>query len=76
MPHDISPPFGRMFRRNVGLAGGMAPVRAYLPDLMERVLDGRIEPGAVFDRELPLDDVAEGYRLMDEREAIKVMLRP
>ncbi len=66
----------RMFVRNVGLAGGMAPVRAYLPDLLERVLDGRIDPGRVFDLTLPLDEVAEGYRAMDERRAIKVMVRP
>ena len=76
VPHDIEPPFDLMFRDNKGLAGGMAPVRRYLPDLVRRVLDGAIEPGAVFDRHLPLADVAEGYRLMDEREAIKVLLRP
>jgi threonine dehydrogenase-like Zn-dependent dehydrogenase len=65
-----------MFVRNVGLAGGMAPVRAYLPDLLERVLDGRIDPGKVFDLTLPLEEVAEGYRAMDERRAVKVLLRP
>jgi threonine dehydrogenase-like Zn-dependent dehydrogenase len=65
-----------MFRRNIGLAGGMAPVRRYLPDLLERVLAGRIDPGRVFDVTLPLDEVAEGYRAMDERRAIKVLLRP
>ena len=66
----------RMFQKNVGLAGGMAPMRRYLPDLLERVVSGAIEPGLVFDLELPLDDVAEGYRAMDERRAIKVLLRP
>jgi threonine dehydrogenase-like Zn-dependent dehydrogenase len=65
-----------MFERNVGLAGGMAPVRAYVPTLLERVLDGRIDPGRVFDLTLPLDEVAQGYRAMDERRAIKVLLRP
>ncbi len=75
-PHGVELPVRQMFVRNVGLAGGMAPVRAYLPDLLERVLDGRIDPGRVFDLTLPLDEVAEGYRAMDERRAIKVMIRP
>ena len=76
VPHGIELPVRRMFQRNVGLAGWMAPVRTYLPDLLDRVLSGRIEPGLVFDQTLPLDDVAEGYRAMDERRAIKVLLRP
>lgn len=76
VPHGVELPVRTMFSRNVGLAGGMAPVRRYLPELLEHVLAGRIEPGLVFDRELPLADVAEGYRAMDEREAIKVLLRP
>ena len=76
VPHGVELPVRDMFRRNIGLAGGMAPVRRYLPDLLDRVLDGRIEPGRVFDLTLPLDDVAEGYRAMDERRAIKVLLRP
>ena len=75
-PHGVELPVRKMFVRNVGLAGGMAPVRTYLPDLLERVLDGRIDPGKVFDLTLPLDEVAEGYRAMDERRAIKVLLRP
>ena len=65
-----------MFARNVGLAGGMAPVRKYLPDLLDLVVSGAIDPGQVFDLELPLDEVAEGYRAMDERRATKVLLRP
>lgn len=76
VPHGVELPVRTMFQRNVGLAGGMAPVRAYLPDLLERVLDGRINPGKVFDLTLPLDEVAEGYRAMDERRAIKVLLQP
>lgn len=76
VPHGVELPVRDMFRRNIGLAGGMAPVRRYLPDLLDRVLDGRIDPGRVFDLTLPLDDVAEGYRAMDERRAIKVLLRP
>jgi threonine dehydrogenase-like Zn-dependent dehydrogenase len=76
VPHGVQLPVRRMFQRNIGLAGGMAPVRRYLPDLLERVLSGRIDPGRVFDLTLPLDDVADGYRAMDERRAIKVLLRP
>ena len=76
VPHDVVLPVGRMFGRNIGLAGGMAPVRTYLPDLLRRTLDGSINPGLVFDMTLPLEDVAEGYRAMDERRAIKVLLRP
>jgi threonine dehydrogenase-like Zn-dependent dehydrogenase len=76
VPHGVELPVRRMFQRNVGLAGGMAPVRTYLPDLLDRVLEGRIEPGLVFDLTLPLDEVAEAYRAMDERRAIKVLLRP
>lgn len=55
---------------------GPAPVRRYLPDLMERVLSGRIAPGKVFDLTLTLDQVAEGYRAMDERRALKALLKP
>jgi threonine dehydrogenase-like Zn-dependent dehydrogenase len=51
-------------------------VRRFLPDLIDRVLSGRIEPGKVFDLMLPLDQVAEGYRAMYERRAIKALLRP
>lgn len=76
VPHGVELPLRRMFVRNIGLAGGIAPVRRYLPDLMQRVLDGRIDPGLVFDLELPLEEVAEGYRAMDERRAVKVLLRP
>ncbi len=76
VPHGVVLPVQTMFGRNVGLAGGMAPVRKYLPELLGLVLDGSIEPGKVFDMTLALDDVAEGYRAMDERRAIKVMLQP
>ena len=65
-----------MFGRNVGVAGGMAPVRKYLPELLEATLSGDIDPSPVFDLTLPLDQVAEGYRAMDERRAIKVLLEP
>jgi threonine dehydrogenase-like Zn-dependent dehydrogenase len=76
VPHGVELPIRRMFGKNIGLAGGIAPVRTYLPDLLERVLDGRIDPGVVFDLTLPLDEVAEAYRAMDERRAIKVLLQP
>jgi threonine dehydrogenase-like Zn-dependent dehydrogenase len=76
VPHGVELPVRAMFGRNIGVAGGMAPVRKYLPDLLARVLAGRIDPGPVFDLTLPLDDVAEGYRAMDERRAIKVLLQP
>lgn len=69
-------PARTMFSRNVGLSGGIAPVRAYLPQLLDMVLDGAIDPGRVFDLTIPLDDVAEGYRAMDERRATKVLVQP
>ena len=76
VPHGVQLPVRRMFQKNIGLAGGIAPVRRYLPDLLERVVSGAIDPGPVLDLTLPLDDVAEAYRAMDERRAIKVMLQP
>jgi threonine dehydrogenase-like Zn-dependent dehydrogenase len=76
VPHGVVLPVGGMFSRNVGLAGGMAPVRKYLPELLDLVTSGIIEPGLVFDLTLPLDEVAEGYRAMDERQAIKVLIQP
>jgi threonine dehydrogenase-like Zn-dependent dehydrogenase len=76
VPHGVEVPIRTMFSRNVGLAGGVAPARAYLPDLMADVLSGEINPGLVFDLELPLDQVGEGYKAMHERRAIKVLLRP
>ncbi|WP_370525975.1 alcohol dehydrogenase catalytic domain-containing protein [Cellulomonas sp. JH27-2] len=68
--------FGSLFGKNATLTGGPAPVRAYLEDGIAQVLAGEIDPGRVFDRELPLADAAEAYRLMDAREALKVALRP
>ncbi len=76
VPHGVELPVRRMFQKNVGLAGGMAPVRRYLPDLLERVLSGAIDPGRVFDLTLPMSESPEGYRAMDERRAIKVLLQP
>jgi threonine dehydrogenase-like Zn-dependent dehydrogenase len=74
--HGVELPVRPMFEKNVGLVGGMAPVRRYLPDLLDLVLEGAIEPGLVFDLTLPLGKVAEGYRAMHERRAIKVLLQP
>ena len=76
VPHGVELPVRRMFQKNVGLAGGMAPVRRYLPDLLDRVLSGAIDPGKVFDLTLPMSESPEGYRAMDERRAIKVLLQP
>ncbi len=76
VPHVTDIPQEHMFWKNVGLRGGPAPVRAYLPDLLERVWDRRINPGRVFDLTLPLRDVAEAYAAMDERRAIKALLQP
>ena len=63
-------------RRNLTLTGGVAPARAYMEELMPYILRGEIHPGRVFDRAVPLDQVAEGYRLMNDREALKVLVRP
>jgi threonine dehydrogenase-like Zn-dependent dehydrogenase len=76
VPHGVEFPARRLFSRNVTVAGGVAPARAYLPELLDDVLAGRLDPGPVFDLELPLDEVAEGYRAMHERRAVKVLLRP
>jgi threonine dehydrogenase-like Zn-dependent dehydrogenase len=62
------------FFKNVTIAGGPAPARAYIPQLLPDVLEGRIQPGRVFDRVIDLDGVPDGYRAMDEREAIKVRI--
>jgi threonine dehydrogenase-like Zn-dependent dehydrogenase len=66
----------QMFYDNVIVGGGPAPTRAYIPELLPDVLDGRIDPGRVFDRAVGLDAVPEGYRAMNDREALKVLIRP
>ena len=76
VPHGVSLDGRQLFFAHVHLHGGPAPVRRYLPKLIELVLNGTINPGKVFDLVLPLDQVAEGYRAMDERRAIKTLLRP
>jgi threonine dehydrogenase-like Zn-dependent dehydrogenase len=74
--HDVQIPGDELFFSGVHLHGGPAPVRRFLPELMQLICDRKINPGKVFDLELPLEDAAEGYKAMDERRAIKVLLRP
>jgi threonine dehydrogenase-like Zn-dependent dehydrogenase len=74
--HDVQLPGEELFFSSVHLHGGPAPVRRFLPELIRLIWDRKIDPGKVFDLTLPLEDAAEAYRAMDERRAIKVMLRP
>ena len=76
VPHGVELSGAQLFFTHVHLHGGPAPVRRYLPELIELVLNGTINPGKVFDLTLPLEQVAEGYRAMDERRAIKALLLP
>jgi len=76
VPHGVELEGDKLFFAHVHLHGGPAPVRRYLPELIELVWDRKIDPGRVFDLELPLPEVAEGYRAMDTRRAIKALLRP
>jgi threonine dehydrogenase-like Zn-dependent dehydrogenase len=76
VPHGVSLDGWNLFFSHVHLHGGPAPVRRYLPKLIELVLSGAIQPGKVFDLELPLERVPEAYRAMHERRAIKALLRP
>jgi len=76
VPNGVELNGQELFFTHIRLHGGPAPVRNYLPKLIDLVLSGKINPGKVFDLTLPLDQVAEGYRAMDERRAIKALLRP
>jgi threonine dehydrogenase-like Zn-dependent dehydrogenase len=76
VPHGVALDGAQLFYAHVHLHGGPAPVRRFLPELIKLVWDGKIRPGKVFDLTLPLDQVAEGYRAMDERRAIKTLLCP
>ena len=76
VPHGVSLDGTELFYAHVHLHGGPAPVRRFLPELIDLVCSGKIDPGKVFDLTLPLDKVADGYRAMDERRAIKTLLRP
>ena len=64
------------FMNNIRLVGGVAPARAYIPQILPDVLEGRIEPGLMFDRSVGLDEIPDGYRAMADRQALKVMIRP
>ncbi|UKA64398.1 zinc-dependent alcohol dehydrogenase family protein [Arthrobacter sp. FW306-04-A] len=74
-PHDVVVPINTVIFRNVGLRGGVAPVRRYIPELLGDVLEGRINPGRVFDYVTDLDHIADAYQAMDERRAVKTLLR-
>jgi threonine dehydrogenase-like Zn-dependent dehydrogenase len=75
VPHGVELPIGEMFFRNKGVRGGSAPARAYIPELLDDVLEGRINPGRVLDYETDLDGIADAYAAMDERRAIKSLVR-
>jgi threonine dehydrogenase-like Zn-dependent dehydrogenase len=74
-PHDVVVPIDTVIFRNVGLRGGVAPARTYIPELLDAVLAGEINPGRVFDFETDLDHIVDGYLAMDERRAIKSLVR-
>jgi hypothetical protein len=77
VPHYAAVPASeQMFYDNITVGGGPAPVRAYIQELLPDVLEGRIEPGRVFDRVVGIEEVPDGYRAMNEREAIKIMVKP
>jgi threonine dehydrogenase-like Zn-dependent dehydrogenase len=75
VPHGVELPIGQMFRQTVGVHGGGAPVRVYLPELLEDVLAERINPGRVLDYETDLEGIGDAYAAMDERRAIKSLVR-
>jgi threonine dehydrogenase-like Zn-dependent dehydrogenase len=74
--HSAIPAAGPSFFRNLTIAGGPAPVRAYIEELLPDVMEGRIQPGRVFDSVVDLDGIPDGYRAMNERKSIKVMIKP
>jgi len=77
VPQDPSIPLAKKsFFDNITIGGGPAPVRAYIEELLPDVLEGRIQPGRVFDRVTDLEGVPNGYRAMNDRESIKVMIEP
>lgn len=78
VPHEVKEglPIWKMFGGNISVRGGIAPARAYLPELLPEVLAGTLDPGPVFTATVTLDEIAEGYRAMDERRAIKVLVQP
>jgi threonine dehydrogenase-like Zn-dependent dehydrogenase len=74
-PHGVENPIDKVVFRNIGLRGGVAPARSYIPELLPDVLEGRINPGRVFDYETDLDHIEDAYKAMDERRAIKSLIR-
>jgi threonine dehydrogenase-like Zn-dependent dehydrogenase len=77
VPHYEAIPGAKpMFFKNVTVGGGPAPVRAYIDELLPDILEGRIDPGRVFDRAVDLEGVPDGYRAMNKRESIKVLVTP
>ena len=74
-PHDVVVPIDTVIFRNIGLRGGVSPVRRYIPELLPDVLNGTINPGRVFDYTTDLDGVVNAYDAMNERRAIKSLLR-
>ena len=77
VPHGSGQvPMQRMFSKNIGQRGGLAPARAYLPELLNEVIEGRLDPSPILDLSVSLDEVAAGYAAMDQRRAMKVMVRP
>jgi threonine dehydrogenase-like Zn-dependent dehydrogenase len=77
VPHyEATPASQQAFYANIGVGGGPAPVRAYIETLLPDILEGRIQPGRVFDQTVRLTDIAEGYRAMNERRALKVIVAP
>jgi len=77
VPHyEATPASQPAFYHNISVGGGPAPVRAYIEQLLPDVMEGRIDPGRVFDRVIGIEEVPDGYRAMNEREAIKVMVKP
>jgi threonine dehydrogenase-like Zn-dependent dehydrogenase len=73
--HDVALPVAELFFSGITLHGGPAPVRRFLPEFIDLIWNRQIDPGKVFDLELPLDEAAAGYEAMDTRQAIKVLLR-
>jgi threonine dehydrogenase-like Zn-dependent dehydrogenase len=74
--YDEGPLGASVFMSNVTITGGVAPARAYIPELLPDVLEGKVEPGRVFDRTVGLDEVPEGYQAMNDRKALKVLVAP
>src|SRR5690348_1903323 len=74
VPQEDSIPVDRTFWKDVSVAGGPAPARAHIPELLPDVLEGRIEPGPVFERVISLEEVPDGYRAMNDRESIRVLI--